>query len=557
MRMADLLDDLRWDGDELYQLLPAIYRIRDEAQGGPLRDLLRVLGREAQVVAEDVAQLYDNWFIETCDEWVVPYIGDLLGVRPLNAVSAKIFSQRAWVANTLGYRRRKGTLAVLEQLARDVTGWPAKAVEFFQVLATTQYLNHTRPHALRTPDLRNANLLEQIDGPFDQVSHTAEVRRIDSGRGRYNIPSIGVFIFRLQSYPLKGVTAHRLDARRFTFSPLGQDTALFNAPQPETSLTQLAERRHVEMPITRRMLHADLAGYYGQSLSVTIDSTPISPEDVVVCNLSDFSAGAWAHTAPAKKVAIDPELGRIATEADADVVSVDYHAGFSGDVGGGPYDRDATVAEVLTAPVAWQVAWIADVQAGVVSDPDARVFGTLQEAVAAWNEQAPGTEGMIVLLDSQTYDLNSPSMPVIHLAEGSRLLIVAGVWPEDLAYPLAKHAQRTAADLLYVEHFAALARTATATVSIHVTTEDGSRGQTGRVTAALQPCLAAGQIDGIYACGPHGMLAALGALGEAAGIPCQLSWEAYMRCGIGICGACEHEGKVLCLDGPVLRRKIS
>jgi dihydroorotate dehydrogenase electron transfer subunit len=116
---------------------------------------------------------------------------------------------------------------------------------------------------------------------------------------------------------------------------------------------------------------------------------------------------------------------------------------------------------------------------------------------------------------------------------------------------------RTAADLLYVEHFAALARTATATVSIHVTTEDGSRGQTGRVTAALQPCLAAGQIDGIYACGPHGMLAALGALGEAAGIPCQLSWEAYMRCGIGICGACEHEGKVLCLDGPVLRRKIS
>jgi dihydroorotate dehydrogenase electron transfer subunit len=111
---------------------------------------------------------------------------------------------------------------------------------------------------------------------------------------------------------------------------------------------------------------------------------------------------------------------------------------------------------------------------------------------------------------------------------------------------------RTAADLLYVDHFAALARAMT-TINVHVTTEDGSRGQTGRVTAALQPRVAAGQIDGIYACGPHRMLAALGALGEKAGIPCQLSWEAYMRCGIGICGACEHEGKVLCLDGPVLR----
>ena len=121
--------------DQLFELLPAIYRIRDEAQGHPLRDLLRVVNDQAQIVADDISQLYDNWFIETCDEWVAPYIGDLLGVRPLNPVSAKIFSQRAWVANTLGYRRRKGTVAVLEQLARDVTGWPAKAVEFFQLLA--------------------------------------------------------------------------------------------------------------------------------------------------------------------------------------------------------------------------------------------------------------------------------------------------------------------------------------------------------------------------------------------------------------------------------------
>jgi len=41
-------------------------------------------------------------------------------------VSDKIFSQRAWVANTWA-PAAKGTLAVLEQLARDVTGWPARA----------------------------------------------------------------------------------------------------------------------------------------------------------------------------------------------------------------------------------------------------------------------------------------------------------------------------------------------------------------------------------------------------------------------------------------------
>ncbi len=69
----------------------------------------------------------------------------------------------------------------------------------------------------------------------------------------------------------------------------------------------------------------------------------------------------------------------------------------------------------------------------------------------------------------------------------------------------------------------------------------------------LRPLLEQGAVDGIFACGPHGMLAALAHLGQRYGVPCQLSWEAYMRCGIGICGACEHEGKVLCMDGPVLR----
>jgi dihydroorotate dehydrogenase electron transfer subunit len=109
---------------------------------------------------------------------------------------------------------------------------------------------------------------------------------------------------------------------------------------------------------------------------------------------------------------------------------------------------------------------------------------------------------------------------------------------------------RTAADLLYTERFQALPQT---NLSVHQTTEDGSAGQQGRVTDVLQPLLAAGKIDGIYACGPHGMLATLDRLGQQHKVPGQLSWEAYMRCGIGICGSCEHEGKVLCLDGPVLK----
>jgi dihydroorotate dehydrogenase electron transfer subunit len=114
---------------------------------------------------------------------------------------------------------------------------------------------------------------------------------------------------------------------------------------------------------------------------------------------------------------------------------------------------------------------------------------------------------------------------------------------------------RTAADLLYADRFEALAherRAQAGPVSVVLATEDGTAGQRGLITEALQSSLLAGAVDGIFACGPHGLLHALQSLAAPLGVPCQLSWEAYMRCGIGICGACEHEGKVLCLDGPVL-----
>jgi len=72
---------------KLYDLLPAVHRIRDaEGRGDgldgnlPLRSLLSIVAREVAVVEEELAQLYDDLFVETCAEWVVPYIGDLVGV---------------------------------------------------------------------------------------------------------------------------------------------------------------------------------------------------------------------------------------------------------------------------------------------------------------------------------------------------------------------------------------------------------------------------------------------------------------------------------------------
>ncbi len=107
--------------DRLYELLPVVHRLRDAERGEPLRALLRVITEQVNVVEDDIAQLYENWFIETCEDWVVPYIGDLIGYRPVHDAGDpgsldslegrqrnKILIPRREVANTLGYPPAQG-----------------------------------------------------------------------------------------------------------------------------------------------------------------------------------------------------------------------------------------------------------------------------------------------------------------------------------------------------------------------------------------------------------------------------------------------------------------
>jgi len=54
--------------ERLYELLPVVYRQRDAEQGYPLRALLQVIAEQVDVVEDAIAQLYENWFIETCED---------------------------------------------------------------------------------------------------------------------------------------------------------------------------------------------------------------------------------------------------------------------------------------------------------------------------------------------------------------------------------------------------------------------------------------------------------------------------------------------------------
>ena len=111
---------------------------------------------------------------------------------------------------------------MLEQLAHDSTGWPAHAVEFFELLGTTQNYNHLRLHNIITPDLRRTDVLELLDTPFDRIAHTVDMRHIASRRGKHNIPNIGLFLWRLQSYPLRSEACLAVSARALANLPDGR-----------------------------------------------------------------------------------------------------------------------------------------------------------------------------------------------------------------------------------------------------------------------------------------------------------------------------------------------
>ena len=452
----------KYTKDELYRLIPAIYRQRDteirqdiekktgKAQRvGPLEALIEVIAEQVEIIQDNIEMLYEECFIETCNKWAINYIADLLGVKGIRAItdpiftssssssssskgSATFFSQRTRVANTLDYRSRKGTLEVLRRLARDVTGWESGAIEFFQLLCTTQDLNHLRLFNLACISLRSSERLELIGTPpFDNFAHTADVRHIKSKRGYYNIPNIGIFVWRLQALPVINAPAFRIvDGRKFTFNQLGyDDIPLFNHPSstaiddndnddfdisssssngtnsgtvmiPAAVREDLTNNNYpfaiselsVPSPIRRRALNRYLEAYYANrgnenSISIRVDGIVKSVSDIVVCDLSN-----WLHITPKGKIAIDPVLGRIAfsdQDPQPSKVYVSYYYGFSSKLGGGFYQRPEGKPD-FTEKNIYQIS-----KDGAIK--------TIQEAIGRWNaDQNPNA--IFEIEDSDFYE---------------------------------------------------------------------------------------------------------------------------------------------------------
>lgn len=424
------------DATQLYNLLPAIYRTRDAENGQPLQALLSVMAAQASILEENIQQLYDDQFIETCAPWVIPYIGDLIGYNTVYEIGGALSGRRAEVANTIGYRRRKGTLLALEQVAMDVSGLPAAAVEFFKRLITTESMRHVRPCHSLTVDLRRGLQLDRTGSAFDTLNLTVDVRRISPrvrmvsdpdptplainlhGGGKFDIPDVGVYLWRWKPFQVTQAPAFRVDERRYMFSPLGQDMPLFNYPPPRASFSRLTTRLDVPQPILRREFYHNLGEFYGPSNSVAVYADGVLIDEAKICcrNLSDCPDHSWGCT-PSGMVGIDPVLGRIQLAPDYYPVpkqlQVSYCYGFPAEIGGGPYDRTSNLPNLNPS----QFNFIA--QIGSSAAP------TLGAAIAAWNSLPAGSQGLIVLSGFETLDVNLTGASAIVLPAQSQLWILS------------------------------------------------------------------------------------------------------------------------------------
>jgi dihydroorotate dehydrogenase electron transfer subunit len=180
--------------------------------------------------------------------------------------------------------------------------------------------------------------------------------------------------------------------------------------------------------------------------------------------------------------------------------------------------------------------------------------------------------GTSVLFSAQPGDevgllgpLGQPFVPVDAPAEAWMVAGGVGLAPfATLADALAArgtrmhlfYGARSASDLYFADHFERLG------ASLHLATEDGSRGERGRVTVPLARALEAAPRETpvtLYACGPTPMMRAVADLGQAAGRPVFVSLEPVMGCGMGGCYSCvvpirRGAGKQFvraCLEGPV------
>jgi hypothetical protein len=248
-------------------LPPAVRAAPDEPGGQPLLldALLAAVDRQRALLEADIDQLWDDFFIESCAEWAIPYIAALVGLSS--------DAGRAEVATAVALRRRKGTPAALEELAEVLTGWTARAVEGWQVTLWAQRIGHPPPPRAAAIDLRDRSR-HRLGTPFEPAHRSVTPSRRYSPRAATAL----LWPWQLRSYHF--VQARSLGDRRYALHPLDVEAPLYVRPAPRGPAGDAPRTRsELDVPVraTYRVLEALGAIHYGTRWRLAAEHPLLAP----------------------------------------------------------------------------------------------------------------------------------------------------------------------------------------------------------------------------------------------------------------------------------------
>lgn len=421
--------------DYLFNLLPAIYRFHDERQGSQLRAYLRVLDAQLEDLETDTLRIYDNNFVETCEPWVLPYLGQLVGLNPLDFANIELSQQRSRVGNALAFARRKGTHAALEKVLSSATGWGIRVVVNQRQINATQSVRAPMGDGGRLVDLRRGEAT-WVGTSFEQSSRCVGIRGLtqgsnSSGQGGNQPANVGIHIWRLKSFYLSGVCpCAQPGGHFFRSSPIDRDRKFYKLPVPWRDPNRLADIGTLPGPLFSGPLasadesfRAELAMgthflnetiYRRTHYTVYLDGRPIPLEHVQHFNLEPWPkpTDLPAHTLNTYptpdgssktfpiEVYVDVAHGRLAfpQPVASDRVRVDWAYGAVSELGGGPYHRASGLL-----PTSQIEAFVCR---NGQADPRRGLFNELADALSFGLEDTDRPRFQTIrILDNDTYQL--------------------------------------------------------------------------------------------------------------------------------------------------------
>jgi dihydroorotate dehydrogenase electron transfer subunit len=196
--------------------------------------------------------------------------------------------------------------------------------------------------------------------------------------------------------------------------------------------------------------------------------------------------------------------------------------------------------------------------------PRDTLAGTIEFVVA---EHGPGTKWLVQRRAGESLDVVGPlGNPFPVPTAPTRAVLVGGGYGTAPLLPLAQTLLGSGSEVEFVVGAATAARlygelaVKRMVGRVTVTTDDGSAGEKGLVTDVLPETIERINAEIVYACGPMGMLRAVGDVARQRAIRAQVAVEESMACGIGVCMTCvlpvrgaDGTSRFVrsCVDGPV------